>query len=397
MMSFAEVTLSLVACLCAIPVLTLLAEILASLPSLRPGHLAGRRPSVAVLIPAHDEREDLDATMTSVRGQLVDGDRLVVVADNCRDDTALIAEAGGAEVVVRHDPDRRGKGFALDAGLRFLARTGLPEVVVVVDADCRLRPGAIDRLAAASVALGRPVQASYLFTPVLGGSPAHRIGAFAARVRTIARPLGARRLGVPCPIMGSGFALPATCLSKVSFASGHLAEDKKLGLDLALAGFAPHFCPEAEVESPLPLGEAARHRQQTRWEHGHIALIKAYAPRLFREAFRGRDLRLLAVALDLCLPPLVGLALMSGLVLLLTAGWAGLGGAEHPMLVAGGTVGLLCLAIVLAAWRWGQGLVSWRDVLALPSFMLVKLPILVGALTKPQGDWIRTDRVRQRP
>ena len=38
---------------------------------------------------------------------------MVVIADNCTDDTALIAEAAGATVMVRNRPDSRGKGQAL--------------------------------------------------------------------------------------------------------------------------------------------------------------------------------------------------------------------------------------------------------------------------------------------
>jgi hypothetical protein len=372
--------------------LTLLAEILASLPASQPRNLPDRRPSVAVLIPAHDEREHIAAAVRGAREQLVVGDRLIVIADNCSDETAALAEAAGAEVVERHDPERRGKGFALDAGLRFLNRTGVREVIVVVDADCSLHAGAIERLAAACAAENAPVQAAYLFTPAPGGSAAHRIGAFAARVRTLARPLGARRLGMACPIMGSGFALPATCLPLVSLATGHLAEDGKLGLDLALAGIAPRYCPEARVESPLPGGEAARRTQQTRWEHGQVALIRTYALRTLQEAWRRRDPRLAGVALDLCVPPLVGLALITGGVLLLTAGWTVAGGGCGAVLVAGGAAVGLSAAILLAAWRWGGGLISWRDLPALPHFILTKLPILVGGLTRPQAKWIRTER-----
>ncbi|UUZ49852.1 hypothetical protein LP420_06825 [Massilia sp. B-10] len=43
------------------------------------------------------------------------GDRLLVVADNCSDDTANQARSLGADVLERTDLVRRGKGYALDA------------------------------------------------------------------------------------------------------------------------------------------------------------------------------------------------------------------------------------------------------------------------------------------
>ena len=40
-------------------------------------------------------------------------------------------------MIKRHDLDKRGKGFALDFGVRYLAKSP-PDVVVVIDADCIL-------------------------------------------------------------------------------------------------------------------------------------------------------------------------------------------------------------------------------------------------------------------
>jgi cellulose synthase/poly-beta-1,6-N-acetylglucosamine synthase-like glycosyltransferase len=75
------------------------------------------RDRVGVLIPAHDEEETLPETIAEIKPQLRDGDRLLVVADNCSDDTAAVAKSLGAEVIVRIDLNNRGKGFALDCGI----------------------------------------------------------------------------------------------------------------------------------------------------------------------------------------------------------------------------------------------------------------------------------------
>src|ERR1700722_4751052 len=74
----------------------------------------GERRPIAVLMPAHNESSVIASAIRSVLPQLVAQDRLVVVADNCSDDTAAIAATEGAEVVVRTDFARRGKGYALD-------------------------------------------------------------------------------------------------------------------------------------------------------------------------------------------------------------------------------------------------------------------------------------------
>ncbi|MDP2231988.1 glycosyltransferase family 2 protein, partial [Methylotenera sp.] len=106
-----------------------------------------RRPSIAVIIPAHNEQVLIQSTITSVLSQLNQDDRLIVVADNCTDATASIARAAGAEVVERFNLQERGKGYALDFGVRHCAQNP-PEVVIIVDADCQVGAKSLYRLAA---------------------------------------------------------------------------------------------------------------------------------------------------------------------------------------------------------------------------------------------------------
>ncbi|MBN1091571.1 glycosyltransferase [Blastococcus sp. TML/M2B] len=51
-----------------------------------------------MLVPAHDEGARILATLAGLREQTLRPDRVLVVADNCSDDTATLARAAGAEV-----------------------------------------------------------------------------------------------------------------------------------------------------------------------------------------------------------------------------------------------------------------------------------------------------------
>ncbi|TNC10241.1 glycosyltransferase [Methylobacterium terricola] len=384
----------------AVPVVVLAAQILASLPPLRQTPVAPRRPSLAVLVPAHDEAGLIAGTVAALHAGLRPGDRLLVVADNCADATAATARAAGAEVVERHDSARRGKGYALDHGYRHLAGTGLPETLVVVDADCALAPACLDRIARLSAAHDAPVQAAYRLDPPPRASASLRLATVATVVKQIGRPLGGHRLGWPCGISGTGFAVPSRLLglpNGPSLANGHLAEDLKLGLDLALAGHPPRFCPQAEVRSVLPAGAAARRTQQTRWEHGHLSLILPYAGALARGALRRGDARLAAMALDLCVLPLVTLALAEAGLVALGAAWRGLGGGAAPLLVSGTSLALLILVLGMAARRWGAGLLGWRDVAAVPGLVAGKAAILLRFVGRRQTEWVRTERAGEGP
>ena len=70
----------------------------------------GPRPRVAVLVPAHNESSHVLPTIACLLPQMQAGDQLLVVADNCNDDTAELARRAGAEVIERQHLTERGKG-----------------------------------------------------------------------------------------------------------------------------------------------------------------------------------------------------------------------------------------------------------------------------------------------
>src|SRR5205085_1095717 len=117
-------------------------------------------------------------TLAALRPQLEAGDRVLVVADNCSDRTAEAARRAAATVVERHDPERRGKGFALDFGVRALDADP-PNVVIVLDADCLAADGAVGRLVRAVASTGRPAQAAYVLVGSAGDGARERLSAFA--------------------------------------------------------------------------------------------------------------------------------------------------------------------------------------------------------------------------
>jgi cellulose synthase/poly-beta-1,6-N-acetylglucosamine synthase-like glycosyltransferase len=397
MTSWLEILALACSALLLLPVLVLVTE---SLAALRPprGAPAGRAPNTrcAVLVPAHDEEACIRTTLASVVPQLRPGDRLLVVADNCADRTAEFARSAGAAVVERVDPDRRGKGFALDFGVRAL-EPDPPDVVVVVDADCLVRPGGIDLLVGEADRTGRPVQAVYLLDPPPGAGVRAQVSGFAFRFKNQVRPLGLDRLGLPCLLTGSGMAFPWEVLRGARLASANITEDMRLGLDLACAGHPPKLCARAGVHSVLPSGRQAAYRQRTRWEHGHMGTLLTQAPRLLVAAVRQRRLDLLGLALELSVPPLSVLGLLyaaaaaaAGLL------WSAAGAPLPAALLACG--GLAAAGALLASWaRFGRKSLPFTSLLAAPLYALGKVPIYLAFVLRPQRAWARTARDRPAP
>ena len=384
--------LGLLAIIVLLPVLLLLLQVLlACLPRPVQPFASSRRGQVAVLVPAHDEASIIRATLASITPQLQPGDRVLVVADNCTDDTAQLAREAGAEVVERHDLHLRGKGYALDFGVRHLARQP-PEVVIVVDADCRVGEGAIERLALRCQQVARPVQALYLTHAPAGAGPKVQVAEFAWRVKNLVRPRGWSRLGLPCQLMGAGMAFGWHDLGLVDLANGHLVEDVKLGLDLCQQGKPPVFCPEALVTSQFPANEQGLNSQRTRWEHGHLGLMLSDAPRRALAALKHGNGSLLAMTLDLLVPPLALLVLALVAVNLLA--WLAylLFGVVAPAWIALCGLALLGLAVALAWARFCRELIPFSVLLYAPFYAARKIPMYLGFLIKRQVDWVRSKR-----
>ena len=361
-------------------------------PSMPPD--AGPRPRVAVLVPAHDEALGIGAALATMRAQLAPGDRLLVVADNCSDETAAAARAAGAEVVERHDAARRGKGYALDFGIRHL-ETSPPDVVLVVDADCELHPGSLDLMARQCIAHACPVQALDLMHAPPGAGLKTRIAAFAWAVKNHVRPLGFHRLGLPCQLMGTGMAFPWPLIRKAPLATGHIVEDMRLGLDLAAAGAAPLFYPEAQVSSLFPSDEAGTVEQRARWERGHLGVITHEAPRALWRALRFGRPRLMAMVFDLCIPPLTLLVLL--LVAQVGVDLAMLalpGAARGPLVLALLSLALLTLAVGLAWNSFGRDIVTLGELLGAPRYILAKLPMYARFFGHRKAGWVRAKRDR---
>jgi cellulose synthase/poly-beta-1,6-N-acetylglucosamine synthase-like glycosyltransferase len=349
------------------------------------------RPRAAILVPAHDEAGGIEKTVQCLRRQLAEGDRLLVVADNCTDETAAVAARAGAEVVERHDSSRRGKGYALDFGVRHLERDP-PEVLVIVDADCEMTMGSVDRVARLCAQTGRPVQALDLMLAPADAGTSTRVGQFAWTVRNQVRPLGCLRLGLPCQLMGTGMGLPWTLARSLPLASAHLVEDMRMGVDCARAGFPPLFCPEALVVSRFPAADGAIRSQRTRWEHGHLAMIASHAPGLLLEGLRGSGRGMLALALDMCVPPLALLTFLVGAMTAL-AGLLALTVSMHaPLLVSLGELAMLATALALVWWRFGATLLPPSEVLRIFPYLLWKLPIYLQFFVRKQSNWVRSRR-----
>ncbi|MEZ4288417.1 MAG: glycosyltransferase family 2 protein [Polyangiales bacterium] len=361
-MPCADIVLALLGAGLSVPVFVLFVEVVASLfrqPKLDVSKLP--TPSTVVLIPAHNEERGISKTIASIRKSIQPGQSILVVADNCTDKTALKARENGAEVIERTNASERGKGYALSFGFAHL-QSDPPQVVIVVDADCELNDNAIPNLAKSAVRLDRPVQAEYEFIAP-SNETRSLLSALATVVRNIARPRGLRRMGLPTQLVGTGMAFPWDALMHCPPMGGYLVEDMLMGIELAKAGFAPVHLSNVHVRSRLPEDPDAALAQRKRWEQGHLQTLFQRGPRLVAEGILTRNVSLLAMGLDLLVPPLALLAI--GLVLFFIGAFVvwGLGASGLSLSIALSLIGLFAASVMLARWKLARQSISIRSLL----------------------------------
>lgn len=364
-------------------------EVIAGLKSLRAVESTVAPLSIAVLIPAHDEAAGIGRTIGHLRVELGKLGRILVVADNCTDETAGQARDAGAEAIERNDPERRGKGYALSFGRKHLALDP-PQVVVVLDADCIFMPGSLAPLVAVA-ASGRPAQALNLLHPDCGAPPLVQISSFALLVKNLIRGRGASRLGGAALLTGTGMAFPWEVFASAPLASSDIVEDLGLSIALLRAGVRPRLVEQAQVRS-APAGIANARSQRRRWEHGFLAIAMRYSIRLLLGGITARSRSLTALGVHLLVPPLALLFVVSGLALLAAGALA---------LLAGNRLAPIALAFAMAcaggatlvAWvREGRAWLSPAALLRTPLYILWKLPLYAGFVRRPETSWVRTQR-----
>ncbi|QDU20674.1 glycosyltransferase family 2 protein [Urbifossiella limnaea] len=231
-------------------------------PRRRQSPQSAQLPAIVVLIPAHDEEGSLSRALRSVAEQEHPAVRVVVVADNCTDRTADVAAGYGARVVTRSDAARRGKGYAVAAGLHAL-RDDSFDAVLILDADCTLNRAALAEIATTLASGAGVVQASLRSLNADAGP-----GGFVAAVGSVvdaAVAAGRERLGFRGRLRGTGMAFCRSALGRVRWATASPVEDAEYERQLRDAGLCVRYCPGAEVSAAAPPRLKDLCRQRRRW------------------------------------------------------------------------------------------------------------------------------------
>jgi hypothetical protein len=223
------------------------------------------RTRFAVVIPAHNEETGISETLQSCRDLDYPPDlfRVVVIADNCTDETTDICRRHGVEVLERHDSVLRGKGYALAWALPQVLG-GQPDAILLLDADCTLDRHALQAFAA-RLATGQRVLQARVVTANPDASPVSYAAAVGNLLENDLFYAPKDRLGGTVFLRGTGMAIAADVLAAHPWAAYSLTEDSEYTLALLRAGIPVRWVGEVTVRSDAPTRMAQLRVQRRRW------------------------------------------------------------------------------------------------------------------------------------
>jgi 1,2-diacylglycerol 3-beta-glucosyltransferase len=367
-----------------------------TLRSRRPAPPAPRSPHTRfhVIVPAHDESAGIADTVQSLRSMDYPHGlfEVVVVADNCTDDTAARARTAGATVLERFDSELRGKGHALAYAFESSLADPTVDAVVVVDADTVVSRNLLQAFDARIQAGAKAVQADYAVrNPEAGWRT--RLMAIAFGMFHVVRSTGRESLAVSCGLRGNGMCFTRELLDDVPHEAFSVVEDVEYGVRLGERGHRVHYAGEAHVYGEMVASEKASRSQRARWEGGRLQMARRHAIPLLRRAVKERNLLLADLAADLLVPPL---SLLAAAILAGTAASAVVAVIDRRpnlALVMFGTSGVFLAVYAARGWQVsGTGLRGLVSLGYAPVYMVWKATLKLRRTRKAPEAWIRTAR-----
>ena len=354
-----------------------------------------RDPSTRLLflVPAHNEAAVIGRCVESLLAQVYPAGMfsVVVVADNCDDDTESVAGGLGAECLVRHDRDNPGKPQAIAWALAEIGDLSPWDACVIIDADSEVAPDFAGALASFAPLSNKVLQAYYgISNP--RRSWLTRLARLLGRARyEVEYPLKSRA-DLNCPLTGNGMCIGTEILGEHGWTAFSLTENWELYADYTAKGIRIDLAAEARLYALESESLSASRTRRSRWLRGRAHVLRKYGWPIWRSTRIGWAQKLDAIAELATLPPTVhaSAAGMLGIGLIATldssvARWLG-------------TVALLTLvplatASVVSLAKDPEPFKTATALLLLPFYALWRAVLLVETLLlHRESVWRKTER-----
>ncbi len=359
----------------------------------KPIRISEARNKFAAIIPAHNEEMMIGTAMDSWEAIHYPQNLFVVhvIADNCTDRTAEIAQAHGAVCLAREDTEHRGKGQALAWALERLPLDTY-DAVVVVDADTTVSPEFLTVMNNRLVSGAKVIQG---YNGILNpdDSQMTRLMKITNVMKNLLFNHAKSKLGLSVKLMGTGMCFTSSVLEQVGWKAFSIGEDGEQFAYLAEADIQVEYEPFAIVYAQEATSFGQAYTQRLSWASGRMELV-GHGVRLFMKGFRRFDLRLIDASLAFLIPNYSMLAnfTLFGLIIILLVDlpgrsallpWYGfLLGAQTLYLFVGVALSNLSVRAV-SSLSFAPLFLIWKVVIDLIALIKIKRLVWIRASRAP--------------
>lgn len=262
------------------------------------------RTHFAIIIPAHNESDLIGKTIQKTKeidypGHLFE---IIVVADNCEDDTEEIVRKSDVLCWRRNDPDNRGKGNVLRWVFPRLLEYGNHDAFVIIDADTHMAP---DFLLEVNdfFCRGAKVVQGYSQARHPERSPMESLAFLGFALNRNLRYRGRTRLGWTTNLMGTGMCFSREVIQQHGWNTTTMVEDIEYEMHLHLNDIKVAFAYHARINVEIHKSVKQSKGQRTRWDMGKFEVRNRYLPQLIKKGIKDRDISYLDSSMELLLPP----------------------------------------------------------------------------------------------
>lgn len=354
----------------------------------------------AVIVAAHNEEQ--------VIGQLIDNLHnleypkelydIYVIADNCTDNTPLIAEQAGSIVCQRNNLEKVGKGFAMEwmfAKLFELERKY--DAVAIFDADNLVHPRFLlemnNRLCKGDKLIQGYLDAKNPYDTWVSGT-----FAIAFWVIDHIWHLAKTNIGLSSVLGGTGMCITTDVLKKHGWGATCLTEDMEFTMKSLVEGIKTTWAHDAIVYDEKPLTFKQSWDQRKRWAQGQFDVAHRFIPKMLKAGIQQRDIRILDGCLHLLQPHFLILStffvVISYLQLLFPPFYTNIYNFMPSELLTIIMLGQYILPIIILL-KIRVKPKAWFYLLLYPVFIYSWIPIVfLGFIHRNEHEWSHTKHTR---
>ena len=356
----------------------------------------------AVMICGRNEEAVIGNLVDSIKNQHYPADLIdiYVCADNCTDNTAIVARDAGAIVFERFNKEKIGKGYALNFLFKRVFETSGMDYYdgyLVFDADNLLDKRYVREM---NKALNTGLVAATSYRNSKNYETNWISAGYALWFLREAKYLSNARmiLGGSCAVSGTGFMISKKIIKENNGWHYYLlTEDIEFSIDTILKGYKIGYCSTAVFYDEQPEKFSVSWNQRIRWVKGYMQVFKNYGKRILHGIFGTNGFSCYDMAMNLMPAFYLSMAstainVFSFVISVIAAQGQILGVLLSLAQLVSTTYSLMFLVGAITTFSEWKNIKckGWKKILYMftfPIFIFTFIPVTIWAITFGKADW----------